>query len=96
MSYDLQIYDSDGTVLFDSGTLALRETDVLEVQAGQSGTYSVPEFDDNKGVIFLNSMYGFTDEEEISYSWDNSSKVFSYNLSSTSSGTFYFLFMSFK
>ena len=96
MSYDFEVYDSNSNVLFNSGTLALRETDVLEVQAGQAGTYTVPDFDDNKGVVFLSSMYGVTDEEEISYSWDNSSKILTYDVSDAGFGTFYFLFMSFK
>jgi len=103
MSYDFEVYDSNSNVLFNSGTLALRETDVLEVQAGQAGTYAVPDFDDNKGVVFLNGMYGETtfntssfNDSEISYSWDNSSKILTYDVSDAGFGTFYFLFMSFK
>jgi len=108
MSYDLEIYDSDGTVLFNSGTFALRATDVLVFQTGESGQYYVPDFDDTKGVIFFNGMYGATvavgtdfddgiNTFNISQSWDNSSKIYTYDSTSASfSGTYYVCFLSFK
>jgi len=95
MSYDLEIYDSDGTVLFNSSAFALRVTKVVTVNAGQQGSEVVPGYDIQKGFIALNGMHGRT-TGEINYSWDNSSKVFSYNLTDLSSGEYYFMLMSYQ
>lgn len=95
MSYGLQVFDGGGNIRFDSDALVIRITKSVQKNAGDSGSFTVAKFDENKGVIFIEGSL-FDQEGNISYSWDNSSKTLTYDLSDMDSGSIIFMFYSFK
>jgi len=79
MTYGVEIYDSVGNVKLTSENIVIRGIFTFLVSSNSSGTISVPDFDESKGFISIN--VGGLGTVEISYSFNNSTKVFSWNSS---------------
>jgi len=100
MSFGFEVRDGAGELTFTTDSVVARSTFAKTVQGNTSGSFSVPSFDDTKGIIGVDFV-GFTDYNSFdgrsfSFSFDNSSKIFNYDLSnSESSVTASFYFISF-
>lgn len=98
MTQGIKVFDETGAALFETETKAIRSTASISVSGGQSGSFSVPEFDEANGLIcvdfFPQFASGNTGDYVVTWSWDNSSKVFTYDITEYSADdqvTFNFL-----
>ena len=55
--YGLQIQDSGGAAKLTDASTFVRQVSVTHKDGGFTGTVSIPDFDDTKGVIFFNSHW---------------------------------------
>lgn len=98
MTRGIRVFDETGAAIFETETSAIRSTASISVSGEQSGSFSVEEFDEANGLIcvdfFSQFASGNTGDYTVNWSWDNSSKIFTYDLTEFSADnqvTFNFL-----
>lgn len=90
MSYGVEIYEENGNVKLSSEDQTIRFVYSFSVSMQSSGTEVVEDFDNTKGFVTL-QLSEFS-QKEIDFSFDNSSKIFSYDINAETSGTAVFSF----
>lgn len=90
MSYGFRIFNANGDLRVSDSDRVLRSIKTLSLTSPDSGSVSVPDYDSNNGDIASQLVSQFSDEA--SYSWNNSTKTFSYNLPTLFQGRAIFYF----
>ncbi len=70
MAYGFEFRDAAGNVTLSNVSTGMRLVGILELDAGESGTYSVPDFDAGKGLFTMIPIYRVVDKDSDSFPYD--------------------------
>ena len=77
MSYGINVFDSSSNLKYSSELQTIRAIFSFFISEGSSGSITIPEFDSAKGFICVD--VGGSKPEGLDYSFNNSTKVFSWS-----------------